>query len=255
MEDVNVAVARFASAVDVGGPAECWEYAKVRVRLMGKWMIQTNRLAYMVATGRWDLGYEHWVKATCRNLKCCNLGHLRLVRVRRRKAIPKVRRGGRPARILGPWFWEKVDVRGEDECWPWKGKLSEDPLHAYGRTRANGRIMIPSRAAWELTNGPIPPGLNVCHKCDNPPCCNPKHLFLGTDRQNHLDSILKGRQGKLKPHQIDEIRARYRPNKGCEHDGSGRALAEEFGVSRKQIYRIVHGKRYNDLAPVGERTQ
>lgn len=56
-----------------------------------------------------------------------------------------------------------------------------------------GRCLLAHRVAWELANGPIPPGLDICHTCDNPPCCNPDHLFLGTRRDNMQDAKAKGR--------------------------------------------------------------
>lgn len=86
-------------------------------------------------------------------------------------------------------FWTQVDMRGQDECWIWKNGRS----HGYGCVRWYGRHAQAHRLAWELTNGAIPEGMCVCHHCDNPPCCNPAHLFVGTIRDNNMDAMDKGR--------------------------------------------------------------
>jgi len=97
-------------------------------------------------------------------------------------------------RPLEERFWEKVDVRGPDECWPWTRKHNPK---GYGQFRKDKMVQA-HRMAWELTNGPIPDGLDVLHTCDNPPCCNPHHLFLGTNDDNMRDMNSKGRHGNIK---------------------------------------------------------
>lgn len=82
-----------------------------------------------------------------------------------------------------------VDQSGEDDCWIWKGYRT----NGYGRFQVHDKIYLASRIGWELANGPIPKGLLVCHHCDNPPCVNPKHLFLGTYKDNIHDMLRKGR--------------------------------------------------------------
>jgi hypothetical protein len=87
---------------------------------------------------------------------------------------------------------EYVNVNQETGCWEWnRGKTSR----GYGAFSCGKQTPLRSshRLAWEIFNGPIPAGLFVCHKCDNPPCCNPDHLFLGTNSDNILDSMAKGR--------------------------------------------------------------
>lgn len=89
-------------------------------------------------------------------------------------------------------FWAKVEKRGPAECWLW---LASRNAQGYGKfSVASGRgHMGAHRAVWELVNGAVPDGLWVLHRCDNPPCVNPAHLFLGTCRDNHLDMVAKGR--------------------------------------------------------------
>ena len=88
-------------------------------------------------------------------------------------------------------FWEKVKRRSPDECWPWMAYIRPD---GYGRFRTKVGMMLSHRVSWELTNGPIPHGMYICHSCDTPECCNPDHLFLGTQRDNVRDCMKKGRR-------------------------------------------------------------
>lgn len=81
-------------------------------------------------------------------------------------------------------FWSRVDVRGPDECWPW---MNAKTPNGYGTVYFGGRMVGAHRVSWELTHGPIPDGLFVLHHCDNPPCCNPAHLFTGTHTDNVRD--------------------------------------------------------------------
>lgn len=95
-------------------------------------------------------------------------------------------------------FWSRVDrSRGEDACWPWTGPTA----HEYGRCWWIGRCAGAHRVAYELCIGPIPTGpgyhgICILHRCDNPKCCNPSHLFLGSHLDNMRDKIAKGRQSQ-----------------------------------------------------------
>ena len=95
-------------------------------------------------------------------------------------------------RPLAERFWPKVDVRGPDECWPWRATQ----WRGYGKIGiggATGTDVRAHRVSWEIHNGPIPAGMLVCHRCDAPSCVNPAHLFLGTQRDNMADMLAKGR--------------------------------------------------------------
>lgn len=85
-------------------------------------------------------------------------------------------------------FWARV--ARSDGCWLWTGGTGP---RGYGVVRYQGAAFRAHRLAWILTHGPIPEGLFVCHHCDNPPCCNPAHLFLGTGADNMRDMANKRR--------------------------------------------------------------
>lgn len=88
-------------------------------------------------------------------------------------------------------FWAKIDRRGQNECWPWRG---EKYSHGYGRFVTTKGDYRAHRVAWVIVNGVEPDPLNVVmHACDNRPCCNPAHLTVGSNHENILDCIAKGR--------------------------------------------------------------
>jgi len=88
-------------------------------------------------------------------------------------------------------FWNKVKKGNSKECWLWTG--AKTGTMRYGGFRLNGKQMNAHRASWIIHNGPILNSLHCLHKCDNPPCVNPSHLFLGTNLDNMRDRHLKGR--------------------------------------------------------------
>jgi len=97
-------------------------------------------------------------------------------------------------------LWRRVDKNGptfahmDSACWVWTGHVIAD---GYGHIKRGKTMVLTHRLSWELTFGEIKDGLLVLHKCDNPPCCNPLHLFLGTHQENMKDMVIKGRVGKL----------------------------------------------------------
>lgn len=158
------------------------------------------------------------------------------------------------ARPLEVKFWEKV--KKSDGCWLWTASLSAG---RYGEMNDRKRGHIKAhRLSWELHNGSIPDGLEVCHKCDNTLCVRPDHLFLGSHDDNMQDMMRKGRHrvvpkygssnpmAKLTESQVAEIRRLYDSDgvhtKAYSGDFSQSKLAKRFGVSRAAISLIVERK-------------
>jgi hypothetical protein len=138
-------------------------------------------------------------------------------------------------------FWAYVDVSGD--CWEWQGARGSK---GYGAFQLRTRQETAHRVAWRLHFGPIPEGLFVCHSCDNPPCVNPAHLFLGTPADNAADREVKGRRKSLvgERHQnakltwadVCEVRRLYA-------DGLlQRQIAERFGVTQPLVSMILSGR-------------
>lgn len=152
-------------------------------------------------------------------------------------------------------FWSKTDVRGPEECWPW---LASTARGGYGQFAIRHGSLTPAhRYAWTLANGPIPDGLWVLHSCDNPPCCNPAHLFLGTQQDNVDDMCSKRRhwahkgmsgnrgtkngRAKLNDADVHLIRHRF----ACGESQSRIAL--DYPVSRIKIGHIVRRESWSHL--------
>jgi hypothetical protein len=165
----------------------------------------------------------------------------------------------RERRSIAERFWEKVDVRGPDECWEWKAGRRTFGYGGFGTE--DGKSSPAHRVAWELTHGPIPPGDGyhgtcVLHRCDNPPCVNPAHLFLGTNADNARDKAEKGRvvsnvprgeancNAKLTNGQVLEIRA--------HPEITGIEFSRRFGVTPMVVSNIRNGKTWKHLSLVGK---
>lgn len=136
-------------------------------------------------------------------------------------------------------FFRHVTRRGPNECWEWQATTT---VAGHGQFSAGDIRTTAHRVAWAIENGNIPAGQVVRHECDNPPCCNPGHLLLGTQLENVGDSVSRERHSKgeivgtsvLTEREVLQIRGKWETQKYSQD-----ALAREFGVSQNTIHKVV----------------
>ena len=225
---------RYWSHVNIKSKDECWKWTGcISKDGFGKFNINgttthSHILAFKLANNIKILPDYSSIIHTCINNSCCNPNHLKLENLIDR-------------------FWSKVDKKGEDECWNWMAGVDKD---GYGMFKNGNEYIRTHRFVYSIIYGKI--GINlVLHKCDNPSCVNPKHLFLGTFKDNMQDKIKKGRcycgdydkngennpNMKLTDKQVLAIRYLKRLDL-C----SLTELSKRFGVSITQIHLIVNRK-------------
>lgn len=153
-------------------------------------------------------------------------------------------------------FFERLPGKMPDECWPWTGALF---VKGYGSLHVGKGIYVPAhRASWMIYIGDFADGLCVCHKCDNRPCVNPAHLFLGTKDDNNKDRHAKGRTNienlrqywvgsnnfaaKIGEATVSEIKAHIaRGERGID-------IARAFNVSQSTVCDIKMGRRWKSVS-------
>lgn len=175
-------------------------------------------------------------------------------------------------------FWRQVDRRGADECWEWIGARIEA---GYGKFWIAGKTVSAHRHAWSLTHGQDPTGASVLHRCDNPPCVNPSHLFLGTQADNVADAKAKGRTAsgdrngsRVKPERMprgDRNGARTKPDRlrrgslvwaskltpddvlairaAAALGAKQSDLARKYGVTPQAVFHVVHRLSWRHVEP------
>ncbi len=153
-------------------------------------------------------------------------------------------------------FWDKVDVKGPDDCWLWTACCTGA---GYGQIRIAGVTIYAHRLSWEMANYDIPDGMCVLHTCsgrypsgsfENRRCVNPEHLYVGSDQDNADDTRRDGKSGKgelsglakLTNEKVWEIRKEYR-NGGTTH----REIANAYGVSQALISNIINRKIWGHI--------
>ena len=145
-------------------------------------------------------------------------------------------------------FWSKVDKRGPDECWPWLAGFFGNGYGGFQNVNAH-------RFAYELTHGSISGEFHVCHKCDNKKCCNPNHLFLGTNADNRRDMVEKGRQSKGRSHGVKNRGTLHARSKLTEQQvlsifhekGKQQDIADKYGIDQTCVSNIKLKKRWGWL--------
>ena len=150
-------------------------------------------------------------------------------------------------------LWEQIRIGAPDECWSWTGTT----FRGYGHMRWGGRTHLAHRMVWRYTAGVEPPrSLVIMHTCDNPPCCNPAHLQVGTQGDNLRDRNAK-RRANMPRGREHWTRRREPLTPGdvavvWEMHGAGSTLREignRFGVVPQTIWHIVNGKTHKGSAP------
>lgn len=145
-------------------------------------------------------------------------------------------------------FWSKVDPSGD--CWEWTAHRKS---RGYGQfTVRKGQFYGAHNVSFALVHGPIPPGKVICHRCDNPPCVNPDHLFLGTQVDNAVDMLAKDRGNRARGAAQasarlteDDVRAIRQAEKGRRYL---RDLAEKYGVSVRTIQQVRRGATWRHVS-------
>lgn len=144
-------------------------------------------------------------------------------------------------------FYSFVKPAGRNDCWQFQGYIEGT---GYGRLKVAGKRRMAHRVSFEIHHGNITPGMMICHRCDNPSCVNPNHLFQGSSRDNKLDCTSKRRHafGSKSPNavlteeQVREIRGDHKAGKI-----SYREAARKYGVSFGLIGHILRGRAWNYL--------
>lgn len=137
-------------------------------------------------------------------------------------------------------LWAGVSIKGENECWEWTGVIIKD---GYGQFHHKGANLLAHRVIFAVTHGRCDGPARICHTCDNPPCCNPNHLWSGTQKENTQDMINKGRRvssagemnpnAKLNTNQVIEIRNQHKAG------ASNKDLAAKYGIGLNTLYEII----------------
>lgn len=237
----------FWSIVDIRGEDDCWNW-KGRTNQKGvglfakqinkkRTAISAHRLAYSLTFG--EISDDVVIESTCENHLCCNPKHLRIQSKENRSNIDE--------KIIQR-FWSKVDIKDKDSCWEWLDGKNEN---GYGRITVNGKVFNAHRLSYMIEHKLefIPESMCICHRCDNPGCVSPHHLFMGTKTDNTYDMVNKGRNncgrgedhGRTNLHNEDIIFIRENYANGIM---TVKDLSNKFSIGVDGIRRIINGQMW-----------
>lgn len=167
-------------------------------------------------------------------------------------SIPKML-NTRQSQSLADMFWALIQQGAIDECWPWLGATNGA---GYGIVRMLGAKFYAHRQAYTEARGPIAAGMVIRHSCDNPICCNPAHLDVGTMRDNTQDAVTRGKmhgrnctrgsahhRSRLTEQQVSEMRRKYDIN----IRGDASKAAREFNISHSTADRVLRGTSWSHI--------
>jgi hypothetical protein len=145
-------------------------------------------------------------------------------------------------------LWKRILIQGPKDCWPWMGS----DMAGYGTIHLGTKVYYVSRVVFLVENGIDPLDMDVLHTCDNPPCCNPLHLFLGTHSDNMLDSIRKGRhssqrKGTQANSSVLTTENVLKIRQLLALDTEYKEIAALFNISKSTVKRINLGLTYKEV--------
>lgn len=205
--------------------------------------INADKLSFILNTGIDVSGNGNGIIKNCNNLSCCNPDH-----IENKSCYNSLDDNDYIER-----FWRKVSIESLDGCWNWMAHKNHDG-YGVSKLKINGKwsVIFAHRVSYYLYYGVFIEGDNRClHKCDNPSCVNPNHLFIGTQGDNVRDMHSKNRQvtpkgsasgmSKLNESQVIEIKEMLEMGVSAKH------ISEKFGVCKNNIYSIKNGKTWKGV--------
>lgn len=138
-----------------------------------------------------------------------------------------------------------ASMEGVEGCWEWPKYRNAD---GYGLTKLNGKTTVATRVAYQLSVGPIPAGMNICHRCDNPPCVRPDHLFPGTTKQNYEDAKAKDRHTRGERQALSKLTDNDVRFIRLQADVMTQtALAEMFDIKQSTVWSVIRRKHWTHV--------
>lgn len=172
--------------------------------------------------------------------KCGCGGFVKIRRVHIHRGIPE-RIKNHQGNVTEAYFWSKA-THPDEGCWEWQAEKTSNGYGAYRKSGQGRKIYLAHRYAYELAYGAFDKKLFVCHKCDNPQCIRPDHLFLGTNEDNMKDAVRKQRQKRtLSNEKVREI------VKLKEQGENGAKIALKYDVAPTTIYSIFAGETWSHV--------